>query len=178
MKRTGSAHAVPVSSMQAPRTAASEAMVNQVTRGRERSMGAGPCVTAPAGSRLDLSRRDRVLERVGIEAVAPALRGLGLRIHEEAELSALGGAWKRHVVRGVECDPVALPATEQLGTHRLDERMLDLQPLARLLARHLGDVGGIHGHPAIVFQEDLGATVLGLADVGAPRPERLVAEAR
>ena len=81
-------------------------------------------------------------------------------------------------MRGVERYPVALPPAEQLGPHRLDERMLDLQPFARLFTRHLGDVGRVHGRPAVVLQEDLGAAVLRLADVGASRPERLVAEGR
>src|SRR2546422_11509445 len=68
-------------------------------------------VPVPAGirrSRFDLARADRVLEVVGIEAIASALRGLGLRIHEEPELSALRGVRERHVVSGVERDPVAL----------------------------------------------------------------------
>src|SRR5207247_2982602 len=72
--------------------------------------------------------------------------------------------------------PVAFPSSEERRTHRLHERMIELEPLARLLARDLADVGGIHRHPGVVPQEDLGPAVLRLADVGACGAERLVAE--
>src|SRR5262249_16930627 len=39
-------------------------------------------------------------------------------------------------------------------------------------------VGGVHGHPAVIREEHLGATVLRLRDGGAARSERLVAEGR
>jgi len=89
-----------------------------------------------------------------------------------------GRVRQRYVVGRVEGEPVALPSAEQLRAHRLHQRMVDLQPLARLLAATFGNVGRVHRHPAMVRQEDLGATVLGLADVGAARAERLVAEHR
>src|SRR5438094_3287369 len=139
---------------------------------------AAPRIRAIRMSRLDLTRGDRVLEVVGVETVATALRRLGLRIHQEAELAALGRARQRHIVSGVEGHPVAFPSAEQLGPQGLDHRMVDLQPFARLLARHLCDVRRIHRHPAVVFQEDLGAAVLSLADVRASGPQRLVAEGR
>src|SRR4030095_13146428 len=48
--------------------------------------------------------------------------------------------------------PVTSPPAEELGPHRLDQRMIDLQPLARFLAGHLRHVRGIHGHPSVVLQ--------------------------
>src|SRR5439155_6992325 len=47
-----------------------------------------------------------------------------------------------------------------------------------LLARHLGDVRGIHGHPAVIPQENLGPAMLTLGDGRTASAEGLVAERR
>src|SRR5262249_37623380 len=101
-----------------------------------RTSAAGTAIfTVPAKSRFDFARGDRVLESVGVEAVAPALGCLRLRVHEEPELAALSRVRQRHVVRRVEGEPVALPSAEEFWAHGLYQRVVDLQPLARFFAR-------------------------------------------
>src|SRR2546422_8878927 len=146
MKRVESARTIPAPTVETQ---------TRAPRNRSRraaATGAATIVTAPverSRSRFDFARSDRVLKIVGVEAVAAALCRLRLRVHEEAELSTLGRARQRHVVSGVEGDPVAFPSAEELGSHRLDQRMLDLQPLARFLAGYLRHVRWIHGHPPV-----------------------------
>jgi hypothetical protein len=61
--------------------------------------------------RLDLPRRDFVLEVVGIETVKPAVARFGLRVHEEANRRT-GRSGQRDVVREVVRHPIHLPRPE------------------------------------------------------------------
>ncbi len=54
-----------------------------------RRLRGNPIASPVFASGSDLPGRDPVFEIVRIEAVEPALRGLGLRIHEETNLPAL-----------------------------------------------------------------------------------------
>src|SRR5881394_1952179 len=63
---------------------------------------------------LQLARRDRVLEVVGVERVDALLARLRLRVHEEAHRRP-ARAGQLDVVRFVVREPVHLPGAEELG---------------------------------------------------------------
>src|SRR5262249_13363834 len=114
----------------------------------------------------NLGGGEPVLDRLGVEAVAPLVGGFRLGVHEKGDLLARG-AGQLEVGRVVVGEPVHLPGAEQTGA-----RLLDLGIAERgapvLLEDELAHVRGVDGDPAVGRRIELGAAVLALADVAAP----------
>src|SRR5215467_5693931 len=128
--------------------------------------GGKPC---PRGRRClgrNLAGGEPVLDRLGVEAVAPLTGRFRLRVHEEGDLLPRR-AWQLDVGGVVVGEPVYLPGAEQTGA-----RLLDLGIAERgtpvFLEDELSHVGGVDGDPAVARGVELGAAMLALADVAAP----------
>src|SRR6185436_5136038 len=125
--------------------------------------------------RLDLPRRDRVLEVVRVERVESFLAVLALRVHQEADRGpALAG--QPDVVRLVVREPVHLPGAEQFGAHRRYDRIGERSRLRLFLEHDLAHVRRVDRHPSVADEEDLGAAVLRPGDVGGAGTEAAIAE--
>ena len=74
--------------------------------------------------------------------------------------------------------PVHLPGAEQRLARRQHLGIIERELARRLFEHDLAHIRGIDRGPAESAQEDLGATVLGLADDLAACAEALVAEPR
>lgn len=120
-----------------------------------------------------------VAEGGGVEAVEAAGGRLGLGVHEEGQgIRVVLCSGEVDVLGVVEGDPVHLPGAEEAVTGGLDFGALHGEVAGRLFEDDLADVGGVDGNPAEAGEPDLGAAVLGLADVGGGGAEGGVAEAR
>src|SRR3954451_15818465 len=90
-----------------------------------------------------------------------ALRGFGIRIHQEADWAVLLPR-QREVARIVEPDPVHFPVPEQALAQRLDLIAVDRKAL---LQHDLAHIGRVDRKPALTIDVHLGAAMLRPGDV-------------
>ena len=118
------------------------------------------------------------LKLSGIEAIEPHARGLGLRIHQEAELSGRSIRAARH--RGRSCTPASCVSHEPNSAlaRGNDLGIVDRQVRRRFFEHDLAHVGGVDRHPAEAGEINLRAAMLRFGDDCRARAEALVAELR
>src|SRR5262249_42905029 len=118
-----------------------------------------------SSSCLYLTRRYGVAKVFWVKAIQTPLGRFALWIHEKANL-ATRGIWQQEIVRVVVRHPIHLPIPKQQGAGTLDNLILQCQPRL-LLQDDFTDITRIHRYPAVSFQVELGATMLGFGDITA-----------